>query len=179
MTPGVGFPTFRAGATRPNGALEGRFARARAEGLSAKRRAIRRARPLLGSRVDVAGLGGASFLDLAACVDACFDCAQACTLCADASESTPNGTGLRRCARLSEDCAILCAATGRVLSRSRDGISRALLDGLVGLCARACEECARACGDHADASEHCALCAASCERCRAACRGMLRDDVRS
>ena len=54
---------------------------------------------------------------LADCIEACYDCAQTCTTCADACLGEDMVAGLVRCIRLNLDCADVCAATGRLLSR--------------------------------------------------------------
>ncbi len=105
---------------------------------------------------------------LAECIAACFECAQTCTACADACLSESNVADLVRCIRLDLDCADVCEATRRVLSRQtaydatltrgpgsvRDGLQelrgrvrparRARHEALPGL-AEACRRCEQAC----------------------------------
>jgi hypothetical protein len=57
---------------------------------------------------------------LAAGIEACFDCAQTCTACADACLSEENVAELAKCIRRCLDCAEVCAATGKVLSRQTE-----------------------------------------------------------
>ena len=54
---------------------------------------------------------------IADCITACVECAQACTACADACLSEEMVSDLRKCIRTNLDCADICEATGRVLSR--------------------------------------------------------------
>src|SRR5687768_1385280 len=54
---------------------------------------------------------------LAATIDAVSACAQACTACADACLSEQMVAELTKCIRTDLDCADICAATARVLSR--------------------------------------------------------------
>jgi hypothetical protein len=56
---------------------------------------------------------------LSAAIDACSDCTQSCTACADAclAEGDDMLGSLRQCIRLNLDCADVCEATLRILSR--------------------------------------------------------------
>ena len=54
---------------------------------------------------------------LARTIDTLVACAQACTACADACLSEETVAELRKCIRTDLDCADICAATARVLSR--------------------------------------------------------------
>src|SRR3954470_23868517 len=77
-----------------------------------------------------------------ACIDASAACAQACTACADACLSEQFLAGFRTYIRSGLDCADVCHATGRVLSRHTSNgvtVTRAVLEA----CAAAC----KACGD--------------------------------
>jgi len=109
---------------------------------------------------------------LAACVDACFECAQACTACADACLSEDMVADLVKCIRTDLDCADLCDATGRVLSR-HTGYDANLTRTTLEACARACATCAEECERHAGMHEHCRVCAEACRRCEQACRDVL------
>jgi hypothetical protein len=57
---------------------------------------------------------------LAACIEACFVCAQAGTGCADACLGEENLAALVRCIRLDLECAEVWVATGKVLSRQTE-----------------------------------------------------------
>src|SRR5690625_4143080 len=62
-------------------------------------------------------LGAIDQQKLAECIEACFECAQTCTACADACLAEDMVAELTQCIRLNQDCADVCEATGRVLSR--------------------------------------------------------------
>lgn len=109
---------------------------------------------------------------LADTIDALSDCAQACTACADDCLSERNVAELVKCIRLDLDCADVCTATLRVVSRQTEydaGITRPLLDA----CATTCASCADECERHAGMHEHCRVCAEACRRCEQACRQLL------
>src|SRR5262245_7711857 len=89
---------------------------------------------------------------LARCIDACFDCEQVCTACADACLGEEDVGMLRRCITLDLDCADICGATGRTLSRQTSfvgDLSRAALR----VCLDACRLCAEECDRHASMHE--------------------------
>src|SRR5262249_56149591 len=78
-----------------------------------ERRAMPHAQQILeahprGPQVDVRSL--------AACIDACFDCAQSCTTCADADLAEPDYETLIACIALCLNCGDVCVATRRLLS---------------------------------------------------------------
>jgi hypothetical protein len=109
---------------------------------------------------------------LAACIDSCFECAQACTACADACLGEEMVADLRSCITIDLNCADICEATGRVLSRQTGydaEVSRAALTA----CRDACRRCAEECERHADMHEHCRICAEVCRRCEQACDRLL------
>lgn len=106
------------------------------------------------------------------CIETCFDCAQACTSCADACLGEERVSGLVRCIRLNLDCADVCDATGRVLSRQTEpepGLVRTQLQA----CAEACRVCGAECERHAGHHVHCRVCAEACRRCEEACNRLL------
>ncbi|SMC53564.1 four-helix bundle copper-binding protein [Lentzea albidocapillata] len=109
---------------------------------------------------------------LAAAIDALVACAEACTACADACLSESSVAELTKCIRTDLDCADICGATARVLSRHTAydaNVSRALLEA----CAVACKACGDECWSHANMHEHCRICAEACRTCEAACRDLL------
>ena len=118
-------------------------------------------------------LGGVDRGKLQECIDACLECAQACTACADACLSEDMVAELTTCIRTNLDCADLCDATGRVLSR-RTGYDANLTRVVLEACAAACQACGDECGRHAEMHEHCRICAEACHRCEAACRELIR-----
>jgi Domain of Unknown Function (DUF326) len=106
------------------------------------------------------------------CIDACAECAQVCTACADACLSEHFLAGFRTYIRAGLDCADVCHATGRVLSRHNDHgakLTRAVLEA----CAVACEMCGDECASHADMHAHCRVCAEACRRCETVCRDLI------
>ena len=109
---------------------------------------------------------------LAACIDACTQCSQACTACADACLGEDMVAELRGCITTDLNCADICDATARILSRqtSYDAeVTRAALTA----CRDACRRCAEECERHADMHEHCRICADACRRCEEACDRLL------
>lgn len=110
---------------------------------------------------------------LARCIEACSGCAQACTLCADDCLSEEHVGSLVKCIRTNLDCADVCAATERVISRQTEydaNITRAVLQA----CIAACRSCGDECERHAeDGMEHCRICAEQCRRCEQACEELL------
>lgn len=77
------------------------------------------------------------------------------------------------CIRLDLDCADVCTATSRVLSRQTacdTQVTRAVLEA----CATACRRCGDECSTHGEAGmEHCRVCAEAFRRCERACRALL------
>jgi Domain of Unknown Function (DUF326) len=110
---------------------------------------------------------------LARCIQECFACALACTSCADACLAEEQVQELIRCIRLNLDCADVCDATGRVLTRQTSTEQR-LAQSVLDACVQACRACAEECERHAPHHEHCRVCAEACRRCEQAC-----EDLRS
>jgi hypothetical protein len=109
---------------------------------------------------------------LADTIDALITCGEACNACADACLSEGMVAELTKCIRTNMDCADICTATARVLSRHTGydaNISRMLLEA----CAMACRSCGDECAMHASMHEHCRICAEACRACEAACRDLL------
>ncbi|HWB71235.1 MAG TPA: four-helix bundle copper-binding protein [Egibacteraceae bacterium] len=109
---------------------------------------------------------------LAATIDALNDCAQACTACADDCLSEQNLQELAKCIRLNLDCADVCTATARVVSRQTEydaNVTKPLLQA----CAGTCRSCGDECERHAGRHEHCRVCAEACRRCEQACNDLL------
>ncbi len=109
---------------------------------------------------------------IAECIEACVACAQACTACADACLSEDMVTELTKCVRTNLDCADLCQAAGRVLSR-HTGYDANLTRAALVACAQACKSCAEECERHASMHEHCRICAEVCRRCETACLALV------
>jgi len=109
---------------------------------------------------------------LARCIDTCFECAQACTTCADADLGEKMVADLVKCARLNLDCADVCGTTARVLSR-QTGYDRDLTRSVVQACAQACQVSGDECARHAQMHEHCRVCEEVCRRCQQRCEEVL------
>ena len=86
------------------------------------------------------------------CIRACFDCEQACVACADACLGEQDLAMLVRCIRLDPDCADVCDATGRIVSR-QTAFDPQIVRAQVQACATACGVCA----EH-DSQSTCAEC---------------------
>ena len=108
---------------------------------------------------------------LGRCIHACMETAQVCTACADACLGE-RMSGLETCIRLNLDCADVCTAACRVLSRQQNP-DLALVAMMIELCAVASDACARECERHANRHAHCQVAAAACHRCFDACRAMM------
>lgn len=110
---------------------------------------------------------------LAATIDALYDCAQACTACADACLSEDAVADLVKCIQLDLTCADVCLATGQALSRQTEydaNLTKALLEA----CVRSCRSCAEECERHAEMGmDHCRACAEACRRCEQACQRLI------
>ena len=108
---------------------------------------------------------------LAAAIDAISDCAQACITDTDSDLGEQDVTEMVRCIRLCLNCADVCTATARVISRPADydaDVARPLLQACVAICKSCGDECER----HAH-MQHCQVCAAACRRCEQSCRELL------
>jgi hypothetical protein len=114
--------------------------------------------------------------DLLACIDACTACAQACSACADACMAEPRSDELLANVRSSLDCADVCVATARVLSRDSAGRVE-LVVALLQACLTACQACGVTCGNaaatDADGRDHVSVCRTTCAQCAEACRQLL------
>ncbi len=119
-----------------------------------------------------ADLGGVDKQKLVSCIEACLDCTQACTACADAGLSEQVVAELTQCIRTNLDCADICDATGRVLSR-HTGYDANLTRAVLQACATACRSCGDECQQHASMHAHCRICAEACRQCEQACNDLL------
>jgi hypothetical protein len=106
------------------------------------------------------------------CIEECARCDVACTSCADADLAEKDLPDLVRCIRLDLDCADVCHATGRVLTRQTSFEPR-LARPLLEACVQACRVCAEECERHADHHVHCRICAEVCRSCEQACEDLL------
>ena len=82
---------------------------------------------------------------------------------------------LVQCIRLDLDCADVCEATGKILSRQL-AFETQLAWAAVETCARAVKLCADECEQHAQNMnmEHCRVCMEACRRCEEACNQVLQ-----
>jgi hypothetical protein len=110
--------------------------------------------------------------ELVAAIEACLDCEQSCTACADADVAEPDVAEMRRCIVLCLDCADICSTTARVLSREtrHDPV---LVQRLLEACVRACNSSGDECHRHAAHHAHCRVCEEVCRTCERACRTLL------
>ena len=111
---------------------------------------------------------------LHACIEACFECEQVCTACADACLAEEMVSDLRKCIRTDLDCAELCGATGRILSRLTMPdwkLVRAQVESLK----NAVQICGDECEQHADMHEHCRVCMEACRACEKSCERLLQE----
>lgn len=112
---------------------------------------------------------------LARCIEACSECEEACTACADGCLSEQGQVeSLVKCIRLNLDCADICAATARVVSRQTEydaNVTRPQLEAGIA----ACKSCGDECEIHAQhGMEHCRVCAEQCRTCEQACKELLQ-----
>jgi hypothetical protein len=110
--------------------------------------------------------------ELAAAIDTCLTCLQACTACADSDLIEADVVTLRACIALNLICADICDASARVLTRPGQWDLLTVRDLLVA-CVRSCTTCAEECDRHAKHHRHCAICAEACRGCIRACRVLL------
>ena len=107
------------------------------------------------------------------CIEACYDCAESCTQCADDCLGEESVQELTSCIRLNLDCADICAATGRVVSR-QTSVDANVTSAIVQACIAACRSCGDECERHpAHGMEHSRVCAEECRRCEQACQELL------
>jgi hypothetical protein len=75
---------------------------------------------------------------------------------------------LTKCNRTNLDCADICEAARRVLSR-HTGYDATLTRTVLHTCAQACQLCGDECAQHTHMGP-CQVCAEACRRCEQACR---------
>ena len=110
--------------------------------------------------------------EVAAAIDACLNCGQTCTTCADADLVEDDVDEMRTCIALCLNCASVCEVTAQVLSRPArldPTVALHLLQACVRTCTASAEECAR----HAAHHRHCAICEKACRTCLEACTDLL------
>jgi hypothetical protein len=110
--------------------------------------------------------------EVAAAIDACLNCVQSCTSCADADLVEADVAEMRVCIALCLGCADVCDLVARILSRPAQS-DRVVVHRLLQACVRECALCAEECARHAEHHRHCAICAKVCRACEVACRALL------
>ena len=88
-------------------------------------------------------LGQIDRVKLTASIDACGECNQARTACADLCLSEDDVDDLTKCIRTCLDCADICATTSRVLSRQTGNdpnLTKAVLEACITACKASGEE---------------------------------------
>jgi hypothetical protein len=114
--------------------------------------------------------------DVAAAIDACLRCLQACTSCADADLAERDLESLSRCVALCVGSADVCDVTARFLSRPAHW-EPLVVHGLLRACVRSCTDSADECAKHAHHHRHCAICEKVCRACAYACQALLDDEA--
>jgi uncharacterized membrane protein len=114
--------------------------------------------------------------ELAAAIDACLNCVQTCTSCADADLVEDDVDEMRTCIARCQSCADLCVITARALSRPAHW-DRFVVHRLLQACSRQCGECAEECARHAAHHRHCAICERACRACARACDAVLEAEA--
>jgi hypothetical protein len=109
---------------------------------------------------------------LAAAIDALTDCAQACTLDADANLGERDVMEMVKCVVLCLNCADVCVTTVAVISR-RTAFEKSIAEPLLQACAAICKSCGDECARHAAMYPHCRVCEDACRRGEQACRDLL------
>ena len=110
--------------------------------------------------------------EVAAAIDTCLNCVQACTTCADANLVEDDVDELRTCTALCLTCADVCEVTARVLSRPAR-LERIVAHRLLQACVRTCTTSADECARHAAHHRHCAICEKACRACLEACTALI------
>src|SRR5918994_1656841 len=93
-------------------------------------------------------------------------------------ETNPSGfavdaEALVECIEACFDCAHVCDATGKILSR-QTAFDVEMAQAVLEACAQACRLCGEECEQHAQhGMEHCRICAEACRRCESACNNLL------
>ena len=109
---------------------------------------------------------------LTSCITACLDCSLACTACSDACMAESDIAALVKCMRTDLDCADMCDATVKVLTR-QTAYDLLVIRSVVDACLTTIIACAEECERHAAHHKHCEICAKVCRKAEAACRDLL------
>jgi hypothetical protein len=114
--------------------------------------------------------------EVAAAIDACLNCVQACKSCGDADLAEEDVADMRRCVALDEQCADVCDVTARLLSQPAFW-DEFVVHRLLQACLRVCTNCAEECALHAAHHRHCAICERVCRACVRACSVLLESEA--
>ncbi len=99
-------------------------------------------------------------------------CRLVCVSCADACLSEEQVGHLQRCIRTDLDCADVCEATLRLVTRQTES-PHELVHAQLHACIVACQICADECEKHASMHDHCRVCAETCRHCQERCNFLL------
>ena len=113
---------------------------------------------------------------LVAAIEACASSAQACTACADSSLAEDDVATMALSIALNSQCADVCTATERILSRPLHP-DHVVMHRLLRACVRTCTTCAEECERHAAHHPHCGICARACRLCAKACGQLLEAEA--
>ena len=113
---------------------------------------------------------------LVAAIEACADSVQACTACADSSLAEEDVATMALSIALTEQCADVCGATERILSRPLHA-DQVVMHRLLRACVHTCTTCAEECERHAAHHAHCGICARACRLCAKACADLLEAEA--
>ncbi len=114
--------------------------------------------------------------DLVDAIEACATSTQACTSCADSSLAEDDVATMVDCIARCDDCADICQATERILSRPLHN-DHVVVHRQLRACVRECTVCAEECERHAAHHPHCGICARACRACAKACDELLEDEA--
>lgn len=104
------------------------------------------------------------------CAKACAECQLVCDDCARHCAGALHEGKKEHYATLqaTEDCATICAAASRIVSRGGPSSARICM-----VCAEVCASCAKECERFPD-DKHMAACAVECRACEKACASMVK-----
>lgn len=111
---------------------------------------------------------------LTSCVTACLECSLACTACSDACMAESDIAELVKCIRTDLDCADMCDATVKVLTR-QTAYDLVVIRSVVSACLTTIIACAEECERHAAHHKHCEISGQVCRRAELACRDLLAE----
>lgn len=109
---------------------------------------------------------------LGTAIEHLYDASQSCTVCSDACLAEDDHDRLLGVVRLGQDCADVCLATGRMLSRQHKP-NWELLRGALELAARTLDAAGSEANRHAPAYESCRRMMEDCNAAQGACNELL------